>query len=55
LPASQFTQATADVLEYLPVMQFVHASAPLFGLNLPGTQPVQLPSVPDKPALQEQA
>jgi len=54
LPAPQYTQVTADVLEYLPVTQLVHASAPSLALNLPGTQPLHSPFAPDHPTLQEQ-
>jgi len=55
LPASQFTQLTADVLLYVPRSQSVHRAAPSLNLNLPGTQLTHLSLVPVQPALHRQA
>jgi len=52
--ASQSTQLGADVLEYFPAPQSVHATDPMLSLYLPGTQPVQSRSFPVQPALQTQ-
>ena len=46
----QCVDATTES-EYSPTVQAVHAIDPLWALNLPGTQPMQLPSVPVQPAL----
>ena len=53
-PAAQFTQLSADILEYVPPRQAVHFAAPSLGLNLPGRQRLHAPFAPDEPALQEQ-
>jgi len=52
LPAAQYTQLSADVFEYAPAAQAVHATAPSLGLNLPGTQRLHSPFAPNEPALQ---
>ena len=57
LPAAQVAAhvdavVAADVVEYLPAVQFVHVAAPADVLYLPGTQASHLPpSGPVKPTL----
>jgi len=50
-PASQLTQLTAVVLEYLPAPQPVHSADPLLNLYFPATHGVHTPFAPVQPGL----
>ena len=54
LPASQSTQPTAAVPEYLPDAQPAQAWSPALALNLPGTHAVQFCFVPNQPGIHKQ-